>query len=329
MLIRFYRDSHPSSFFTIPLIALLCWIPFVFFRPESFIAQVPHPMPIYEWLYAGISNLHIFVQYIISWLLVSIQAIYLNQLIVKHELFPRLSFLPALLFVCLSVIFPEMMMIQPALFVNFILLMVFDKLFLLYKNPSPLQQVFDASLLLAVATLIDSSAIAFYFYLLLSIAILLPFYWRVWIISLIAFALPYYFLSVYFFLTDSLNGFWIQTIPNAFRIIQFVPPHLMPVQVVTICLLLLFFIFSVFTVSKYFYRNIIRIRRYFQLIFLLMLFAVISLIFTPAVSLQSICVLIIPASIFLSYFFLQLKRKALAEISFFLLVLFIILVRFN
>src|SRR5262245_54690428 len=135
MLIRVYRNSHPSSFFTLPLVALLCWIPFVFFRPESFIVSVPNAMPLYEWLYSGISRLPIYVQYIVSWVLVSLQAIYLNQLIVKHELFPRLSFLPALLFISLSLLFPEMMMIQPSLFVNFILLIVLDKIFLLYKNP--------------------------------------------------------------------------------------------------------------------------------------------------------------------------------------------------
>src|SRR5689334_16541651 len=231
MLLRFYRNSHPSSFFTIPFVALLCWIPFIIIRPQTFIVQVPDAMPIYEWLYSGISRLHIWLQLTISWLLISIQAIYLNQLIVKHELFPRLSFLPALLFMTLSVLFPDMMQIQPTLFVNFILLMVIDKIFLLYKNPEPLRQVFNASFLLGVATLIDSSAIVFYLYLLLSLIALLPFYWRVWVISLVAFTLPYYFMTVYFFLTDSLAGFWLQKIPKAIRFVQFVPPHLKPLQI--------------------------------------------------------------------------------------------------
>ncbi len=329
MLVRFYRDSHPSSFFTIPFLALLCWIPFLFLQPESFIVQVPRPMPVYEWLYSGISKLHIFAQYFISWLLISVQAIYLNQLIVKHELFPRLSFLPALLFITLSVMFPEMMKIQPALFVNLVLLMVLDKVFLLYKNPEPFRQVFDTSFLLAFATLIDSSAIIFYFFLLLSFIILLPFHWRIWIISFICFALPYYFLSIYLFLSGSLAGFWLQKIPKAFFIIQFIPPHFKPAQIIAVSVLLFLLLISVFSVSRHFYRNIIRIRRYFQLIFLLMLFALLSLFFTPAISLQSICIMVIPFSIFFSYFFLQVKKKAFAEFSFLLLMVFIILVRFG
>jgi hypothetical protein len=329
MLIRFYRNSHPSSFFTIPFIALLCWIPFVFLRPESFIVNVADSMPLYEWLYSGISRLHVWLQLAISWLLISIQAIYLNQLIVKHELFPRLTFLPALLFITLSVLFPEMMLIQPAFFVNLILLVVLDKVFFFYKNPTPARQVFDASFLLAVATLIDGSAITFYIYLLISLLILLPFYWRTWIISFVAFALPYYFMSVYFFLTDSLASFWLQRIPKALHFTQFVPPHLKPLQIATLCLLLLMFIFSVYSVAKNFYRNIIRIRRYFQLTFLFILFSLLSLLFTRAVSLQSISILTIPISIFLSYFLLQVKKKAFAEILFFLLVMFIILVRFG
>src|SRR5258706_3007040 len=106
MLVRFYRDSHPSSFFTIPFLALLCWIPFLFLQPESFIVQVPQPMPVYEWLYSGISKLHIFAQYFISCLLISVQAIYLNHLIVKHERFLRLSFRHAFRFITLAVMFP-------------------------------------------------------------------------------------------------------------------------------------------------------------------------------------------------------------------------------
>ena len=328
MLLRFYRNSHPSSFFTIPFIALLCWIPFLFFRPESFIMEVPRPMPVYEWLYAGISRLNIYVQYFISWLLISVQAIYLNQLIVKHELFPRLSFLPALIFVTLSVLFPEMMRIQPSLFVNLVLLMVLDKVFLLYKNPEPLGKTFDASFLLAFATLIDSSAVAFYIYLLLSLVVLLPFYWRVWIISLIGFALPFYFLSVYLFLTDSLSDFW-QKIPQAFSVIRFMPPTLNASQVISLSVLLLLVTLAIFSISSHFYRNIIRIRRYFHLLFLFLVFAALSTLLTPAISLRSLCILLIPLAIFLSYFFLQLKKKAFAEFSFLLLVVFIILVRFS
>lgn len=326
MLVRFYRESHASSFFTLPCLALLFWIPFVFFRPESFIVNVPDAMPVYKWIYGGISQLNVFAQYAISWLLVSIQAIYLNQLIVKHELFPRLTFLPALLFIILSVMFPEMMRIQPALFVNLLLLMVLDKVLMLYKNPQPLGKVFDASFLLGIATLIESSSITFYFYLLFSFIILLPFNWRVWIISFVGFALPLYFLSVYLFLTDSLTGFW-QKIPSAFRLNHFITPQLKAIQVVSLCMLLLLFLISALSVSRHFYRNIIRIRRYFQMIFLLTLFAALSLFLTPFVSLQSVCIVVIPFSIFFSYFLLQLKRKTLAEISFFLLLLFIILVR--
>jgi hypothetical protein len=327
MLIRVYRNSHPSSFFTIPFIALLCWIPYLFFRSESFIAQVPHPMPLYEWMYGGISRLHVLAQYLISWLLISIQAIYLNQLIVKHELFPRLSFLPALIFITLSVMFPETMHIQPALFVNLLLITVLDKVFQLYKNPEPLGKVFDASFLLAIATLIDSSAIVFYFYLLLCLVILLSFYWRVWIISLIGYALPFYFLSVYLFLTDSLGEFW-QRIPKVFNIIQFVTPLFNTIQIIAIVFLILLLTFSVLSISRHFYRNVIRIRKYFQLLFLLMIFTVLSLLFTYAFSLQNVCILVIPFSIFLSYFFLQVKKKAFAEFSFLLLVVFIILLRF-
>ena len=328
MLIRFYRGSHPSSFFTIPFIALLCWIPLVFLRPESFIVQVANPMPVYEWLYNGLSRLHIFFQFFITWLLVSIQAVYLNQLIVKHELFPRLNFLPALLFITLSVIFPEMMQIQPALFVNLILLVVLDKVFLLYKNPEPLRLAFDASFLLAIATLLDSSSVSFYFYLLLSLAILLPFRWRVWMIVLIGFALPYYFLSVYAFMINSLADFW-QHIASAFPTIHFTLPFFKPIEVAALSMVVFLLVISVFSISRHFYRNVIRIRKYFQLLFLFTLFALFSFLLKPAILLHTLFIMIVPFSVFLSYFFLQVKKKAIAEFLYILLVVFIILTRFR
>ena len=107
----------------------------------------------------------------------------------------------------------------------------------------------------------------------------------------------------------------MQKIPNAFHILHFVPPHFKPLETLTVCFILALFIISAYSVSKHFYRNIIRIRRYFQLLFFLMLFALLSLLLTTSIAIQSICIVVIPLSIFFSYFFLQLKKKAQLEVA--------------
>lgn len=320
MLIRFFRSSQPGLLFIVPLLALLWFIPFVFKPVESFIEIPSHPMPVYEWLASIIGKLPFMAQLILSWILISVQAIYLNQLIVRHEVFPRISFLPALLFVTLSVLFPEMQKIQPSLFTNLILLMVLDKIFRMYKNPEPFREVFDSSFLLGVATLVQSSSIAFYFFLWLSLIVLLPFYWRVWVISLLGFALPFYFISIYFFWTDQLGLFWNLKIHASF---SFIKTLTLPSDTVAFSLLifvLLVLVFSIRSVAKHFYKNIIRTRKYFQLIFLFLISGIISLLLTQKISFEGMLPLLIPLSILMAYYFLQIKKMALAEFLFTLLL---------
>jgi len=276
-----------------------------------------------------LGHLPFIAQLSVSWILISIQAIYLNRLIMRFEIFPRLSFLPALFFITLQVLFPEMMKIQPAMFINVILLIVLDKIFRMYKKPEPLREVFDSSFLLSVATLIQSSSIAFYFFLLLALVILLPFYWRTWVISLIGFALPFYFISVYFFWTDWLAIFWNLKLPASFSFISFMPLHFTTQQSVLLLLVLVLLLFSIRSVANHFYKSIIRTRRYFQVFLTLLLMGLASLLFTKHLSLQSVMPMLVPVSILLAYYFLQIKKIALAEFFYLLLLGLIILVRFG
>jgi hypothetical protein len=327
MLIRFFRSSQTGLLFIVPFVALVWFIPFAFHPAESFIEIQKHPMPLYEWMASGISKLPFIAQLFISWLLISVQAIYLNQLIIKFEIFPRISFLPALFFVTLSVLFPEIEKIQPQLFVNLILLVVLDKTFSMYKNPEPMREVFDSSFLLGIATLLQGSSIAFYIFLLLAFITLLPFYWRVWVISFIGFTLPFYFISVYFYWMEQLGLFWNLKIHASFSLVKFLPLHLSIQQIFVLILIALLLLFAVRSVSKHFYKNVIRTRKYFQLIFTLLFTGIISLFLAETFSLQSIIPLLIPISIIVAYYFLQIKRIVLAEFFYALLVVLIILAR--
>lgn len=327
MLIRFFRSSQPGLLFVIPVLALVWFIPFVFNPTESFVEIPEHAMPLYEWLAATITKLPFIAQLSVSWILMSIQAIYLNQLIIKHEVFPRISFLPALFFITLHALFPEMLKIQPAMFVNLILLIVLGKIFSMYKNPEPLSGIFDCSVLLAVAVLLHSSSLAFYFFLLLSLAILLPFHWRNWIASLIGFALPFYFISVYFFWIDRLGIFWNLKFPAAFSFIHLLPAHFSGWQIALMIIVMMLLLFSILSVAKHFYKNVIRTRKYFKLTFTLLVIGALSLLFTANFSVQSIASVLIPLSVLLAYYFLQIKKNALAEFFFTVLIGLIIIVR--
>jgi hypothetical protein len=329
MLIRFFRSSQPGLLFIVPVIVLLWFIPFAFKPAESFIEMPKHAMPLYEWLAKVIAKLPFIAQLSVSWILISIQAIYLNQLIIKHEIFPRLSFLPALFFVTLSVLFPEMQRIQPSLFTNLILLIVLDKIFMMYKNPEPFREVFDSAFLLGVATLIHSSAIVFYFFLLLALIVLLPFYWRVWVISLVGFILPFYFISVYFFWTDQLGLFWNLKIHASFSFIKILSLQFNSASTVLLGFVLCILIFSIRSVARHFYKSIIRTRKYFQLIFMLLIMGAVSMLLTQHISFEGMLALLIPITVLMAYNFLQIKKIVLAELFYVLLLGLIILVRFT
>src|ERR1044071_9267911 len=93
-----------------------------------------------------------------------------------------------------------------ALLINFLLIFACDKIFSLFKHENPVSLIFDSGLLLSVISLIYFPCVLLFFFLLAVLTVVRSVNFREWAIALVGFILPYYFMFVYAFLTDSLEN---------------------------------------------------------------------------------------------------------------------------
>lgn len=316
MLIRFYKSSQPVALFTIPIVSgLLC--AGAYFFNSNFFPDVNFPMPF--WLI--VSAIPFFklplTTLVLLWILISFQGIYLNRIIIKQEVLYKPSNLPGFIYVCVAGLLPAFIGFHPVIFVNTIMLFVADKILRLYKHVSPLTINYDIGLWISVASFFYLPSIAFALFFFISLSILRPFIWREWITATLGFVTPWFFLGVASLLSDSFSITELFLSGNVQLLFVLRSAYASSVIVVA-SVVSAFLLLSLLKLRLNFYKNIIRMRNY-QLIFLLWL--VIALAISIIVYEKSLFIFslpAVPASVFISYYFLTLKKPWYFETLFIL-----------
>ncbi len=301
-MIRFFKTIQPAALFSIPALCIILWLPGLFSGEAS---HTPYD----SLLLNSILHIPVFLQMLISVALVSVGAIYLNHVSVKHEIIYRHSYLPALLYLVLMSFHKDVVRFHPLLVSNLLIIMALDKTFSLFKNDKPVSFVFDSSFLIAVATLLYFPAFILFFLLLYAIYSLRSFSFREFLIAVIGFGLPFFFISVYGFWTDSLGSatknffarFSIHKIEEGIAATN----QLLAFAVFLALLILL----SLIRLRTNFYRNAIKARSTQEILFLFFIFTAAGFLFLPKISFYHFTQLAIPFSVFLAYYFISAKKK--------------------
>lgn len=302
LMIRFFKTIQPAALFSLPVLALILWFP-GFFRPAASLAAYD------SLLLNGVSEIPVFLQVLISIGLVSAGAIYLNVVINRHEILYPHSYLPGLLYVALMSFHRDVIQFHPLLVSNLVVIGALDKTFSLFKNEAPVSPIFDSSFLLALATLIYFPSFVLFFLFLYSIYNLRSFSFREFLIAVVGFALPFFFLAVYGFWTDTLG-------PATSNYFSRFSIHKIQEGLVTTKPLLgfagflaLLVLMSLVRMRRNFYRNAIKTRSTQEILFIFFIFSVGGLFFLPHISFYHFTQLAIPFSVFLAYFFISASRR--------------------
>jgi hypothetical protein len=317
-MIRYFKTIQPAALFSIPILAMVLWLP-GFFRGGT------PPASYDSLLLNGISSFPVAVQILISIALVSLGAIYLNHVISKHDVIYRHSYLPALFYVMLLSFHRDVIQFHPLLVSNLLVIRALDKTFALFKNDSPVSPVFDSSFLLAIATLIYFPAFILFFLFLYSIYRLRAFSFREFMIAVVGFTLPFFFLAVY--------GFWTGTLGSSthnffgkFSLHKIQDGLSAAKQLLAFAVFLALLIFlALVRLRANFYRNAIKARSAQEILFLFFILTVAGLFFIPQISLYHFSQLAIPFSVFLAYYFISAKKRLwMYELTFWIFTAFIV-----
>ena len=204
MFIRVARQFLPAAFLLIPLLGVLLWLPAfnIDFTPR---AQVS--MPLYrliEWFPSEFP----LASKITALLLVGLQALGFNYFTLKHQLFTKRSYLPALFFIVFASCSMGLLRFHPAMVASIFLLPAIYLMLDTYRMDTAYSKVFYTGLLVALASLIYFPALVFALFFIACLVILRPFIWREWIILMLGLLVPYVYAGTYYFLADQSPAFW-------------------------------------------------------------------------------------------------------------------------
>ncbi|HKR07475.1 MAG TPA: hypothetical protein VJY62_22765 [Bacteroidia bacterium] len=320
MVIRFFKSRQPLVYVVFVVIALAAWSA----GYPGFTIESRSSMPFYNLLLKLISPDHKFIYFLLGLSLILSQTIHLNFICNKHEVLYRNSFLPGLFYLLLSVSIPQFISFHPVLIVNSILIFTLNKIFRLYKNDTPLAWDFDSCVLLSFMTLFYLPAVIFLLLYAVSLIILRPFSWRDWVVGLMGFLTPVFFVLLFYFLNDTFGEIkhFIHTteISRKFNIKNAVPGGY-PFTIIWVSAV---FILSLLKIRLNFLKNTAKTRSYQLIILFLVIISLLMIIFTPSEMLFRFSILCIPLSIIVAYYFLTTKKAWLTDPVLYLLVAFII-----
>jgi hypothetical protein len=323
MIVRFLKPNNASAFFILPLLAVAIWS-FGFFTDP--VLPLKHAMPLYELLVSPLAHLP-WLTNIIGLLLVIAEAFLLNYIVNENEVLAKKTALPGLFYIVFMSNNSAMLALHPLLFSNLFLLFALGKILDAYRKDIVFSQVFDAGMLVSIASLFYFPCIIFFPVLGIALILFRPFLWREWVISLIGVVVPYIFVLTWYFWNDVMEYLFIDkmffpivfkskggSLPSSFYFM---------ISVGWIMVLLSF--------GKLFNGlggGTQKTKKALILMLWLLLFSGLSLFLAPEISTVYFSVLAIPIAVICSNYFSRMRRELWGELLFliFLVSLFINLV---
>lgn len=250
---------------------------------------------------------------IFMFILVLFQAYFLNQVLENNRLTPLNQLLPAALYILMMS--SSVVLLQPntMIIVNLIMILLLNAIFNIYGDSMPNRKVFDAGLMVGVASLLYFPAIWFLVFIWFCFIVYQNFTLRNFLISIIGTAIPIIFTGFYFFWTNRLSQVLSSFLLGFSDIRPF--QFKLDIYVYIIWTLFTLLLFSGFKeVMKRITSNSIEIRRKFRVLVFFFIFSLLTSIFAGNDLKYHLMLLLIPLSSFLSAYLSQNKKVFVPEL---------------
>lgn len=142
---------------------------------------------------------------LLSALLLSIQAFWLNRVLIKHHLVENNEYFTTYSFIVLSSLLHSSSMFSSFLLTNFIVIYILDLLFTTRNQEQSHKQIYQIGISYSIALLLDFNIIIFLPFLIATILLLRPFKIKEWVILVLGLILPIYILFSFLFITNQLE----------------------------------------------------------------------------------------------------------------------------
>jgi hypothetical protein len=223
---------------------------------------------------AGFFNQRPLLMVIGAIFLLYFQAIVINQIAENHRLTERNRLLTAAMYVV--AVSSNSAMTNPIgiLFTGLLLIILLNIVLNIYGRKEPYRHVFDAGLLIGIASMIYFPVIYFLVFVWLCLMLFQIFTWREWVIPVIGLAIPYLFAGTWFFWTDTLFT-KLTSLKTPFTGIQpLIYGSNVFIHLVSGLLVLLIFV-STINILREIYKNTLTVRKKLRVLFVFLFVALI------------------------------------------------------
>jgi hypothetical protein len=325
MLIGFFRKSYFFQYIVLLLLAGAFWIP-SFLNPNlPGIDPNPYLTPGYK-LLTDLLGSNILISVVFAFLIVVIQALLLNYTLIKNELVPKNTLLPAMVYILLMSHSPGLLHLHPVMLSNLFLILILINLFKIYTKEDAYNEIFNAGFLTAVGSFFYFPLIYFILFIWLTFIVYRLYKWRDWLIPVTGLLTPFIFLFTYFFWSDELYLALDAYSHN------FIPPSYVSLFAgfsildwIIAGIIVLFFLWSFLKLTGGIQEKIILIRKRYGTIFWLLAVCILSYFVSGIRDNSHMAMIAVPVSVYISYGFSHLKRKFWFELLFAVLVLLIVI----
>jgi hypothetical protein len=323
MLLRLYKGTGPGVIFLIVITAAGVWTG-AFIAPQlpSLFNYDVSPMPLYALLLRVIGG-NTTIGIIFSFVLVLLMAFLLVNFNTTVFFINQRTFLPAVVYVLFTGLFPQYQLLNPALPASLFLMLAIRRVIDSYRKNDIAFNFFDASFLIGTGTLFYFNLIWFWLLIILGIAIFRT--WNIWeaLLSILGLCTPLLLTAAVYYVSGmdpgqliTITRYNLLHVSGDYTYSRVAITELIFIAI--IILISLFHLLSVMNIKK------IKSRKTFSELIGTFLACVLVFYILPSVSVELIFIATIPISYFLTHYFVFTKKQLIPEIFFTVFFLIII-----
>lgn len=255
--------------------------------------------------------------------LIFAQAMAINRFVNDIKLFPKITYVPGLLYVLCASLFREYLFFNPMLIVNTFIVFIVIKMFSIYKKAACQKEIFDVGLMIGICALIYFPSLSLLLLFFIGLSILRPFVWREWVIGIAGVLTPFFLAGTVYFWNDNLAKFFLATFESVyaeFNIAIEGGPELIWIGGEIVIMVGI----SIYLLQNNFMKSPVQFRKFLTLMLWGIVILAFSSLFLSKLMLNHFLILSAPLSIILSYFFLNFRKWYIPETFFWSLFLSIL-----
>ena len=329
MIIHFHKKPFNSQLIIFIFFVLLLWVDAMISPVEP--VTLSFQTPLYAGLAILLQKIPVRLSVTIAFLLIATQAVIINSSLINHKIIARNTLLPFLIYFVLMSYSPVVQTVHPVLIANLFLILSLNLNLSIYLKPEPYKEIFNSTFFISMASLFYLPVLIFLILVWISLLVYRISSLREWIITISGLLAPYLFIAFYYYWTDSFTVFLQDYIGSMFRFhpfqLSFAKPLLGETYIILGVIMAILLIIGFVKISLETTEKVITVRKRMNVIIFWVFITLISFFWASDHLLIHACLLAIPASILIAYFFSGIRRIAVAEIFFTMIILLIAVIK--